>query len=261
MHAVTAKRWVNAAAFAVLLAVNGLANALPIFGVRTEDVSRTYDNLFTPAPLTFAIWGVIYALTAGFVLFQAGAFDRVGERSGQVAERAGGWFAAGCVFNAAWMLSWHAKRLGLCVLLMAGLLITLIVLTARLAPFAEGWKERWLVRAPFSLYMGWITVATIAGMSAWLTQRRWDGWGMAPQAWTVIMLIVGAVIAGWTTLARRDGLCALAVVWGYAGIILRHVTGEGGFGGAYPAVICTAAVAAAAVAGACCLSRRYVSIR
>lgn len=244
---VKTRRWINAAAYVLVVAVNALANALPLFGVKTGDVSRMYGNLFTPAPVTFAIWGVIYALLAGFVLLQAGAFDSAGMRSALVAERSGWWFAAGCVLNAAWLVCWHGRLLGLCVALLAALLVTLAVMSGRMAYFRMGWKEQWLVRAPFSIYFGWITVATIAGIAAWLTQLRWNGWGIAPPVWTMIVLILGVVIALITALRRLDALYALAVAWGFGGVLLRHVRE---LNGAYPGVIITAGVSAVLLLGA-----------
>lgn len=260
METIAAKhrRWANTAAFALTVAVNGLANAVELFGVKTQDVSQMYENLFTPAPATFAIWGVIYALLAGFILYQWNALGLGGVRSLPAAARVEWWFTGNCLLNALWLLCWHARLLGLCVALMAGILLTLIVLTERVATFSQGWKERWLVKAPFSIYFGWITVATIAGIAAWLTQLRWRGWGLSDQAWTVIALLLGLAIALVTAWRRRDALYALAVAWGCGGICWRHVSTTG-YGGAYPAVVIVSAAATVVLAalGVWLLIREY----
>ena len=243
-------RWGNGIGFVGMLGVNALAEALPLGGVTTGDVSKTYFNLFTPAPVTFAIWGVIYLLLAGFILRQAGAFrKRLGE-SEETVERAGGWFLFSCLCNAGWLLCWHYDLICLSTLLMLGLLISLAVLTGRLRRSHASRAERLLTEAPFSLYFGWITVATIANVAVWLTKRGWDGWGLSDETWTALLLIAGAVLALVTTLRRREWVYPLAVLWAYVGVIIRHVFD---LQGAYPGVIVTAAL--------CCILLMIVGVR
>lgn len=232
-------RILNAASLLLALAANGLANFLRLGGLKTGDISALYPSLFTPAPYAFFIWAVIYLLLIGFALFQFGVFDKTGARSTAAVEQVGGFFIANCLFNSAWIVSWHMQRLGLCVLLIFAMLITLIAITGRLRGFDTSTRERWLVCAPFSLYFGWVTVASIACVAVWLVQIQWNGWGLNAPFWTIVTLVLGCVIGTATALRRRDWLYAAAVAWGYAGILVQHIFG---FSGAYPLIITTAAL-------------------
>ena len=243
---ITVLRWGNALAFAVLLGMNALANLAKLGGVTTGQVSAAYPNLFTPAPVTFAVWGVIYLLLAGFVVWQTGALHDWTSESRTVVEKLGWWFVASCLLNAGWLVAWHFDQIGLSTLLIAGLLVVLAVLVGKTRK-PDATKLDWLLwQAPFSLYFGWITVATIANVTVWLTKRGWNGWGIAPATWMLVVLTVGALIAIAAILRNRDWVYGLAVVWAYAGILLRQLSSDG-FGGAYPAIVVTVCLCIAAL--------------
>jgi len=107
-------------------------------------------------------------------------------------------------------------------------------------------KEKFFIRLPFSIYFGWITVVTIANVTTFLVSLGWDGFGIAEQIWTVIVIIIGVVIAIATMLSNRDIAYGLVIAWAYAGIIIKH-TSPAEFAGQYPAVIATASVSIAFV--------------
>ncbi|MBP3540358.1 MAG: tryptophan-rich sensory protein [Clostridia bacterium] len=237
-------RWLNGIAFAALLAVNALANFLPIGGITTGQVSDKFPSLFTPAPVTFAIWGLIYLLAAGFIVFQAGAFHRL--RSDALVEQTGWLFIFSCIFNIVWLLSWHYLKLGLSVLWMFALLLTLIPLSRLMQYAGHTVWEKLFTRGAFSLYFGWITVAAIANVTTWLVSLDWNALGQSEVFWMILVLLLGAVIACLTTLRRRDWVYALAVIWAYAGILIRQLS-PSGYGGEYPLVIVTAALCEAAL--------------
>lgn len=235
----TTLRWINGLLFLLVIAVNLLAELLPIGGVTTGEVSKRYENLFTPAPFTFAIWGVIYLLTAGFVLYQAGAFKKERANADEIVERVGLWFAFSCALNCAWMLLWHYDQIALSTLMLLGLLITLAVLVQKVRAGRASLAERLLVRAPFSLYFGWVTVALIANICTFLVKLQWNGFGIPPQTWMYIVLPLGALIGCAAILRGRDLVYGLAVLWAYFGILFRHAS-SGGYHAKYPAVIVTA---------------------
>ncbi len=245
----TGLRWLNGVSFAAMIAVNALASLKLINGVETGDVSDAYPNLFTPAPITFAIWGAIYLLLLGFTLYQAGLWDAGTGRSGVIARRIGGWFALSCVINIAWVFCWHFFLIGLSALLMFALLLTLIVITRKLQDAEGTWVEGLLARAPFSVYYGWATVAAIAGVCPWLVSVGWDGWGVPPETWTIALLALGLVIAGAVILRDRDWVYGLTLIWAYAGILYRHAS-AGGYGSAHAGVIVAAGLALAALIAA-----------
>ncbi len=239
--------------YVVMIAMNVAANALPINGRTTAAVSDSYPNLFAPAGITFAIWGVIYLLLGAHVLYQLGLFapSGDGENAARVAllERVGVLFSISSLVNAAWILSWHYEQIGISTLLLATMLVLLIVIVNTIRTAGVTGRDRWLVRLPFSVYFGWLTVATIANITVWLVSIGWDGFGIADATWAAVIIAVGAVIGVATVLRNRDLAYALVLVWAYLGIVIKH-TATTGFGGAYPMVIAVTAASMAVLLGA-----------
>ncbi len=222
----------------VTVVVNGLANALPINGITTEEISNSFDVFFVPAGYVFAIWGLIYLALFVYAVYQALPAQRENPRL-----RRTGWiFVLSSLANTAWIFCWHYGYYALSVVLMAVLLGSLIAIYWRLGTgrTAVTRAEQWAVRVPFSIYLGWITVATIANVTILLDFVNWSGWGMAPEVWTVIMLAVAVVVAGLMALRHRDVAYLLVLVWAFAGIGMKQAE--------TPLVANAAWVAAAAVA-------------
>ena len=241
----------GAVLFAAMVTVNGLANGLPLNGVNTGRLSDELPNLFVPAGLTFAIWGLIYALLLGYVVaVLREAFREDGDAMWSPAD---GWiFSLNAALNAAWIFAWHWRLVPLSLLIMLGILATLIALVERMhrrgPPGASvGRMRRFLLRTPIRVYLGWICVATIANATAMLVKAGWHGGGIDPIAWTVTVILVGAAI-GAALVVRRSAVSAgLVVLWAYAGIILKRA--QVGGDAAWP-VIAAAAAGGLAVAGA-----------
>lgn len=246
-------KWINAGAFAAMVVVNALANLLPIGGRTTGQVSEAYPNLFTPAPGTFAVWGLIYLMLLLFTLYQAGFLDR-GEQSTKVREKLGPWFAVSCGVNILWIFLWHYQLIGLSAVCIVLLLISLNVIVGRLKEIDGGPLQQITVQAGFSLYDGWIIAATIANISVYLTQLGWDGWGNSADIWTVVILLTGAAIACAVVLIGRDRIAALGVMWAYAGILIRHLS-PAYYGGTHPWVIVTGFVSEALILAAILLPK------
>ena len=104
-----------------------------------------------------------------------------------------------------------------------------------------GGKMLW-ARIPFSAYFGWITVATIANVTAFLVDNGWSGLGVSEVTWTVIMLLVGLVIGGITIWKMENKAYGAVMVWAYLGILIKHIS-EDGFNGQYPVIILTVGIA------------------
>jgi FtsH-binding integral membrane protein len=121
---------------------------------------------------------------------------------------------------------------------MIGLLISLIKIADILRSQKLNALENWLVRLPFSIYFGWITVATIANITVLLVSLGWNGFGLSDVFWTVVVLLVGAVIGSWRTIHDRNIPYALVLIWAYGAILSKHLSATG-FAGQYPAVIYT----------------------
>jgi hypothetical protein len=210
----------NLIALIATVAVNGLANALPLNGQTTGDVADQIPTLFTPAGYVFGIWSVIYLGLLAFAIYQA--LPRQRDRS--FLDRIGYWFVISCLFNSAWIFLWHYELFVPTLIAMVGLLISLIAIYLRLdigrRPVPRAVK--WLVHVPFSIYLGWISVATIANVSVALYTLGWGGWGIAPEAWTVLVLIVGAALGIAMILTRGEVAYPLVIAWAFIGVVVRR---------------------------------------
>ncbi len=229
--------------YLLMIAVNALANILPINGVNTGEASARYDTLFTPAAYTFGIWGLIYLLLGVYVVFQL--LSAKGEESGKRPEQVGWMFILSSLFNAGWIFAWHYDQIALSVVLMLLILLTLMRAAWLLREPHCSPKEELVLRIPFGIYFGWITVATIANVSVWLVSLQWDRFGISEAIWTAVLLGVGAAILGVTMWRIRSVAYGLTALWAYTGILVRHLAERGG---QYPLIVAAAAVALAALA-------------
>jgi hypothetical protein len=202
------------------VAVNALANTLPLGGRTTGEISDSFAILFVPAGYVFSIWGVIYAGLLGYAIYQALPSQRGNLRLA----RSGYLFVLSSLANVAWLFAWHFGYTPLSLLVMLVLLSLLITIYLRLEIGRRqvSRAESLLVRLPFSLYLGWITVATVANASAALYSLGWDGLGLTPQTWALIMLFVAAAIGGIVSLTRRDLAFNLVLVWAFTGIAVKQ---------------------------------------
>lgn len=229
-------------ALIIMVVVNYLAVFLPLAGRDTGAISDGYANLFAPAGYAFSIWGVIYILLALYVFYQ---FSRQDE---ELAARVNRLFIINAFLNAGWIFSWHYDVIWLSVLIMLGLLFTLIKISDILRLGAKTAQEQWLMRLPFGVYFGWITVATIANITTWLVSFGWNGFGWPEVFWTVAVLLVGAVIGSWRALLDRSIPYAAVLIWAYGAILAKHLSPEN-FAGKYPAVITVTGICMAIFAG------------
>lgn len=202
--------------FVAMIVVNALANALPINGLTTGEVSDLYPNLFTPAGITFSIWSVIYLMLGGFIIQ---SWRHV---NGDTITRLLPSFVITCLLNSTWILVWHNLLPAVSVVIMLLLLITLVTVFLKIQRDVPRTKINILfIVAPFSIYFAWICVATIANVSAWLTSLHADSLSSTPQMWTIIMMVVATVIAIRIFLKYQSPEFTAVVFWALLGIFLR----------------------------------------
>ena len=235
----TRRQWINVLATLVTIAVNALANALPLNGQNTGEISDRFDVFFVPAGYVFSIWGLIYIGLLAFAVYQALPAQRENPRL----RRIGYLYAGSCLANSIWIFLWHWEVFWLTVIVMLALLVQLIMIYVRLGigRTAVAAAPKWVVHIPFSLYLGWITVATVANLSQFLVAADWGGWGIAPDTWAIIMLLAGAIIATLVSLTRADIAYIGVIVWAFVGIAVKH---SGTLQVAAPAALLAVAVAA-----------------
>ena len=212
---------VNIVGFIVVIVVNGLANTLPLNGVNTGELSDSFPNLFTPAGYVFGIWGVIYLLLAAYTVFQG----LPGNRGREFNKRIGWWFALSCLFNTVWIFMWHYGYVLLSVVVMFMLLGSLIMIYLRLdiGGAEVPPDERRYVHLPFSVYLGWITVAPIANVAALLVDNGWPSEGPTAIAWTVVVIAVAVALSLANAWTRGDVAYSLVLVWALGGIYSKQV--------------------------------------
>lgn len=227
---VMGKFLMNLAAFLLVVIVNGLANALPLNGQTTGEISNRLDVLFTPAGYVFSIWGLIYLLLGIWVL----SMFPESRRNLPVYQNTSGLFVLSSLLNSLWIFMWHYEFFGLSVLVMLLLLLTLIRLYLKLQEAGASFWER----LPFSVYLGWISVATIANISYFLTYIGWDGFGISASAWTILLLIVGFLLALVFMTSQNDWIYPLVFVWAFIGIAVKNE------GAGVPGVVYTAYILA-----------------
>lgn len=239
----------SAGSFLIMVVVNALANIIPINGVGTGEVSDSYPNLFAPAGYTFAIWGLIYLLLSGYVLYQLGFF-RTDNNSArlELINKINPYFILSSIANTLWIFSWHYYNIGLSMLFMIVILLCLIIINieinnSELFKNAK-LKDKLLIKLPFSVYYGWITVATIANATTYLVSIGWNGFGISESIWTVLIITVGLIISVANILKYNDIAYGLVIIWAYVGILVKHVS-ESGFAGQYPSIIAAVSIAVA----------------
>lgn len=215
---------VNILAFVAVIVINYLATSLPIWWNTTGALSDLYPNLFTPAGITFSIWGLIYLSLLWFVIWQI--VDLYKKQSKSIIQKIWIWFILSCAANIAWIFSWHYKQVLLSVVVMLIFLIVLIVIANKvwIGKKLWTWWDKLLVQIPFSLYLWWISVATIANISAWLVNTWWTMRWMTDIFWTIVVIIVAALLALISLYKKYNIIFALVVIWAFIGIIIKRVS-------------------------------------
>jgi hypothetical protein len=199
---------------------NILAVSLPLNGLTTAEISDRFSVYFTPAGYVFSIWGLIYIGLVAYALFQA----RPSQTQDPIQSRIGWLVAASGLANIAWLFLWHYEQFLWTLLAMAALLGLLIAIYIQLgigrtkAPALETWS----MRIPFSIYLGWITVATIANVTVVLEHLQWDRWGIIPRDWMLFILAVVLLVSVLMSLRHRDIAYNLVLVWALVGIAVKQ---------------------------------------
>jgi len=214
-------KWLNILAFLFTVLVNGLAGSTTILGGKnTAQISDLNPTLITPAGYVFSIWGVIYILLGVFVVFQA----LPSEKGKNYQKRIGLLFALSSLLNIAWLFLWQFEYLSWSVVLMLLLLATLILIYLRLniGKSAAPLREKLAVHVPFSVYLGWITIASIANVAVTLVSVNWDGFGIGPETWAALIIIVALLITILVTVTRKDVAYGLVIIWALVGIAVKQ---------------------------------------
>lgn len=241
----TLRQTANLLSVILALVVNVLAAALPLNNQTTAEISDRFKVYFVPAGYVFAIWGVIYIGWIAFVVYQFLPAQKESPRL----RRLGYLFALTGVFNAVWLFCWHYNQFGLSVIVMLVLLGLLIAsyLNLNIGRTNVSAAEKWCVDIPLSVYLGWISVAAIANITDWLYFVNWNGFGIDPQVWAVIMLVIASVLGLLMAFTRRDSGYLFVFVWAFIGIAVKQSAAALVAGAAWIAALVALALAIYAI--------------
>lgn len=207
-------------ALGVTLFVNYLANALPIAGRTTGDISDSFPVRFTPAGYVFSIWSLIYLGLIAYAIYQALPSQRANPRL-----RAITWpFILSCMANTTWIVVWHYGFTWVALGLIITFLLSLIVIYIRLYPSfpTVSTAERWTTHIPFRIYTGWLTVATIANATIALYDVGWQGAPLTAATWAALLVVIATAIGLFFALRLRDAAYTLVLVWAFVGIYVEQ---------------------------------------
>lgn len=211
----------NLIGFSLVITVNALANILPINGYNTGQVSAFYPNYFVPAGFTFGIWGIIYLLLMGYVICSLlSPLPSFPENARKLIITTTPYFLVTCVLNASWIVAWHFLYLGFSLVIMLAFLFTLIKLFLairdtkfELKPFYRFW-----IYHPFVVYLGWISVATIANFTALFVGIGWQGEPLVPTTWSVMLMSIALVLGILMVVVRKEPAYGFVLAWAFFGI-------------------------------------------
>lgn len=211
----------NVVTLVATLVLNGLATGLPLNDRTTGEISDSFPNVFAPAGYVFSIWGIIYIALITFTAYQATATGR----ASRAVQRIGWWFAISGIANSVWILFWHYGMFPATMASMIVLLASLCVIVSRigLPKNATTRGERWMVHLPFSIYIGWISVATIANAAVTLLDFGWGGGPLSPGTWTVVLISIAVGLGIWFIVRREDLAYPSVLIWAFIGIAVKQV--------------------------------------
>ncbi|MEQ8927981.1 MAG: tryptophan-rich sensory protein [Fulvivirga sp.] len=213
-------RILNTVGLLVVIVTNYLANALPINGYSTGELSAFYPNLFVPAGITFSIWGIIYLLLIIFSVVQW-------KNSNDSVVKSLGWlFFINCLLNSGWIVVWHYRYVELSVLLMFGLLASLVGIYKRLSSLNYNSAfDKFIIKAPFNIYFGWICVATIANVTTLLV--HWEFNPTNPGHFAVAMILATQVLVYLVNQQKANIFFTATIIWALAGIVYKRNMADG----------------------------------
>ena len=243
MKKITRNQIITILATLLTIVVNGLANGLPLNGKGTGEISDRFDIFFVPAGYVFSIWLLIYLGLAAFTIYQALPAQRESELLKKIYPA----YWIGSLANSVWIFLWHYEFFPLTLIAMLTLLASLLYIYRQFPTTGLDQNQKWFVKLTFSIYLGWIKVATIANVTTLLAYWNWSGWGISPEAWAVIMLAIATAVGGLVSFTRGDIAYAAVLIWAFAGIGVKQSSSPIVSTAAWAAAITTAILLIVAV--------------
>lgn len=202
---------------------NYLSNTGIFNGKTIATVSKEYQNLFTPAGYAFSIWGFIYLLLIGFVFYTGRSlFNASKNKADDFVLKIGWWFVISCLANCAWIVTWLYGYTLISVLVLLLSLLSLLIILRESLKYSSGPAEKWFINYPFQIYAGWVSVALIAAVAAFLTKIEWNRFGLSEVTWTIILIMIATFIHLWMTWKKSAPVFALVASWALVAIAVAN---------------------------------------
>ena len=200
--------------------MNVLANIRPFNGLTIGQISQEFfgDVLITPANYAFAVWGLIYLGLISFAIYQV----LPSQKSNGLLRKIGYKMAIASISQIIWVVCFLYRQYALSFVAMLGILCSLIAAYLCLPLPINIRSHRWFIGLPISIYLSWISLATILNGAIVLTSWQWNSWGLSPTVWTIIMLSVAALITHIVTIPRLDFAYAGVFIWGLVAIAIKN---------------------------------------
>lgn len=216
------RQLITLAAIIGAFVVNVISNVFPLNGLSIGQISNTlFKNvLIIPANYAFAIWGLIY-----LGLFALGIYQFLPSQKDDSDLRNTGYLLViASIAQSIWVYLFLSRLFALSVVAMLLILLPLIGVYLRLDSGNKSVSrgKKWYIQAPISIYLSWISVATIVNVACALYFQGWNGWGISGEIWTVILLLIASAIAAIIVIQRRDIAYAGVTVWAILAIAIKH---------------------------------------
>ncbi|OJF93591.1 TspO/MBR family protein [Alkalibacterium sp. 20] len=217
------KAYVNAILLILTLIVNGMGAFGLINGLSQKEVSDMYPTLITPAPSTFSIWSVIYTFLIISIVVMIIKNEEL--YYGRAIDEISYLFWVSCILNIVWIISFSYNLIGLSTLFIFAFLIVMVLIVKKVGKIQT--KRRWLLPITFGLYSGWLFIATVVNIAAWLVKIEWDRFGIAAETWSAIILLVAVGLTLLVLLSTENAIFPIPLAWAYFGIYNYLLAPEG----------------------------------
>lgn len=205
----------------IVMIIMYVLTATGFMGDNPVGQTATYEQpLVVPAGYAFSIWSVIYLGIIAFPIYQW-IMRPDYELQWQKVQLL---YGINVIGNGLWLVLASYNWLWLSVAVILVMLWSLLQITTLIHKIKEKGTpvSFWFEELVFRIYFAWITLATALNISAALNFYEWDGWGISKITWSIIVLTVAAVIAGYITWKRRDTFYGMVVIWAFAALVVRH---------------------------------------
>ena len=222
------KSWINVILLIATLIINAMGAIGFINDISQKEVSDMYPTLITPSPSTFSIWSVIYTFLIISIVVM------VIKNKSQYYKRAineiSFLFWISCILNIVWIISFSYNLIGLSTIFIFGFLIVMVLIIKKLGKIQE--RGRWLLPITFGLYSGWLFIATVVNIAAWLVKIEWKGFGIPVETWSIIIILIAIALTFLVLAKTKNAIFPIPIAWAYYGIYINLLSSEG-FNGMY----------------------------